>query len=248
MRTYSKTAISENKIVPKRRLWVAPTKVLYSFFPFILQRISWPFARPFFSFFLHAEYKGIDNVASVPQDRRIIFASNHTTELDPILITGSMPFASRFLPLFYVSRAKKDYRNGSVLKRLLYGGVFFKIWGAFPTFSGHKDYEKSLTHHLRILRMNLPVLIFPEGGISRDGLRKEARGGVIYLAKETEALIVPVHISGISSITSKDFFSRKRHCNITFGKPIDVLHTDEPKTPEDYKNASKAIIDTIYSL
>jgi 1-acyl-sn-glycerol-3-phosphate acyltransferase len=223
-------------------------KFIYSCTPFVLQRIAWPLAQPFFTFFLRTKYNGIANVVKLPRNKRIIFASNHISELDPILITGSMPFFSRFLPLFYVSRSKKDYRNGSVLKRLIYGGLFFKLWGAFPTFSGHKNYEKSLTHHLRILRMNLPVLIFPEGGISRGGVKREPRGGVIYLARYTDALIVPVRISGVSDITSKDFFKRKRNCIISFGKAIDVLGDKEPKSSEDYKEAAGKIVDTIHSL
>lgn len=248
MQTYSKTVTSESKVVYKQPSWTVPRKILYSFFPFILQHLAWPFARPFFSYFLRPEYHGIENISELPKKRRVIFASNHISELDPILITGSMPFASRFLPLFYVSRSKKDYRNGSVLKRLLYGGVFFKLWGAFPTFSGHKDYAKSLTHHLRILKMNLPVLIFPEGGISRGGVRREARGGVIYLARESDALIVPVRISGTSDMTSKDFYSRKRRCAVTFGKPIDVLQAEEPETPDEYKEAATKVVEAIHSL
>lgn len=248
MQTYSKTVTSENKFVYKSSSWVFSRKVLYSFFPFILQHLAWPFARPFFYYFLRIEYRGVENFSQLSKSRRVIFASNHISELDPILITGSMPFASRFLPLFYVSRSKKDYRNGSVLKRLLYGGVFFKLWGAFPTFSGHKDYAKSLTHHLRILKMNLPVLIFPEGGISRGGVRRDARGGVIYLARESGALIVPVRISGTSDMTSKDFYSRKRRCIITFGKPIDVLQTDGPETPDEYKDAARKVVDVLHSL
>jgi 1-acyl-sn-glycerol-3-phosphate acyltransferase len=222
-------------------------KFFYSFSPFILQRVAWPLGQAFF-FLLHLEYRGVSNVTELPRNKRVIFAANHTSELDPILVTACMPFFSRFLPLFYVSRSQKDYRHRSIIKRLMYGGLFFKLWGAFPAFSGHKDYEKSLTHHLRILKMDLPVLIFPEGGIVRGGVRKEAHGGVIYLARATEAVIIPVHISGTSDITNKDFFTRKRHCRMTFGKPIDVLQMNEPKTPEEYKSASSHIVDTIYSL
>src|SRR5690606_22611105 len=180
----------------------------------------------------------------------VIFAANHSSELDPVVFTSTFPFFSRFIPMFYVSRAKKDYRNSSPLKRIIYGGLFFKLWGAFPTFSGHKDYEKSLTHHIRILEMGMPVMIFPEGGIRRGGEEKEPRGGVAYLAKRTNAVVVPVHIRGLYDMTSKDFYGRKLHCSVAFGEPFinESVEGENLKPQGDYKEAAKTIVAKIYSL
>lgn len=218
----------------------------YLFFPWINQRVAWWPTRLFLNLFIGLSVEGLENVRSV-RERKVIFAANHTSELDPIVVTASVPYWSRFVPMFYVSRSKKDYRNSPPLKRLVYGGLFFKTWGAFPTFSGHKDYERSLTHHIRILNMNLPVLIFPEGGISRNGEKREPRGGITYMAQRTGAVIIPVHISNLADMKRGELYRRKRHCTVTFGTPVEAINNTSGSA-EGFRKFSQEIVEEIYSL
>src|SRR3990167_11455141 len=92
--------------------------------PLILQTAIWPIMRPLFWFFLHLKIIGCENLRSLPKG--VIFASNHTSELDAILIPASLPFLSRFMPMFYVSRPREFYKN-SGWRQLFYGGLFFKL-------------------------------------------------------------------------------------------------------------------------
>ena len=55
------------------------------------------------------------------------------------------------------------------ITRYAYGGLVFKIFGAYPATVGIKDYEKMLMHHINILCRGHSVCIFPEGGLSKNG-------------------------------------------------------------------------------
>jgi len=191
---------------------------IYYLSPLILQKIIWIPTRISLKFFVHLEIRGIENLESV--DSNFIFASNHSSELDPILLPASLPFWSRFSPIFYTSRLQSFYQY-SGWRQFIYGGTFFKIWGAHPAYSGLKDYEKSLVNHIHLLSAGKNLLIFPEGRITRDGLIQKAHGGMAYLAERCKRSIVPIGISGAYHISMREFLLRRRKITVTFGKPID---------------------------
>ncbi|EFK96477.1 L-acyl-sn-glycerol-3-phosphate acetyltransferase, partial [sediment metagenome] len=106
-------------------------------------------------------------------------------------------------------------------RQLIYGGTFFKLWGAHQIYSGLKDYEKSLVNHIRLLMTGKNLFVFPEGHITRDGQLHSAHGGIAYLAERCKLLIVPIGISRAYNISIKEFFLRRRKIRINFGHPID---------------------------
>jgi 1-acyl-sn-glycerol-3-phosphate acyltransferase len=152
-------------------------------------------------------------------DSPVIFACNHTSELDPFFVPASLPFFSSFSPIFYTSRESKFYVNSGWRKHF-YGGTFFKAWGSYPVYVGLHDYEKSLANHIQILRDGGNLDIFPEGRTTRDGNIQLAKGGVAYLAHTTGAVIMPVRIRGVFHFNLKDFFLRRARLSITYGKPM----------------------------
>jgi len=189
--------------------------------PLILQTFIWPGTRLILNVFGHFEVKGLEHLANVSTEKGVIFASNHTSELDPILLPAGLPFLSRFMPIFYTSREKKFYDTSGILQ-LIYGGFFFQLWGAHRVLVGKKDYEKSLANHVKIVEAGKSVFVFPEGGVTPDGAIQPARGGVAYLAERTGAPVIPVGISGAHKIKFGVFFLRRRHIKINFGAAITV--------------------------
>lgn len=214
--------------------------------PFLLQQTIWIPTRLILTHFGRFRVEGEEHLLGI--NGPIIFASNHSSELDPILLPAALPFVSRFAPIFYVSREKSFYEP-TPLKRLFYGGSFFKLWGAYPARPGLKDYEQSLLEHLRIIRAGHAVLIFPEGGKTKDGNMREARGGVTFLSHKTGAPIIPVHISGVFRMNIGTFFSRKHKIKLSFGEPIHPTQvlTQQP-TPEEYKEAAQLIMGKIKDI
>lgn len=204
--------------------------------PFILQTIIWIPTRIILNVFGHFEVSGLENLKNLK--RKIIFASNHSSEMDPILLPASLPIFSRFMPIFYVSRKKEFYNREAVLKWLFYREWFFKLWGAYPTLPGKQDYENSLKTHISLINNNCSVFIFPEGKTTADGSILPAHGGVAYLSQKTGSLIIPVSISGVYKMRPSDLFCRRRKITLIFGAPV-------VPTTSNYKAEAQELMDII---
>lgn len=223
---------------------------LYVIPPLFLQPASWILIRLFLLVFCSFEVKGLDKSRFIKG--KVIFASNHATEFDPVLILASFPFLSRFLPVFYTSLEKKFYSHCG-WKKHIYGGIFFKMWGAYPVYKGLYNYEKALKHHIRILKDNNSLCIFPEGRKYTDGACHEVKGGVAFLCHKTDTPVVPVSIYGVKDTNFKNFLFRKNKIIIYFGKPLywsDIYkkenYTELDNFQDVYKQVSQYIMSKIY--
>ncbi|MEK9177844.1 MAG: lysophospholipid acyltransferase family protein [Patescibacteria group bacterium] len=214
--------------------------------PLILQKIIWVPTRFLLRFFGRLHIHGLENLRNIKGP--IIFASNHSSETDVFLMPASLPFFSRFSPIFYVSREKSFYKN-SGWRQMFYGGTFFKAWGAYPVYVGLHDYAKSLANHIEIINDGGSVNIFPEGKRTTDGAIKTARGGAAYLSYATRAAIVPVRFEGNFNLTLKEFFTRRRHFAIFFGKPLYAMN--DPNTSlsdNDFKMFANFVMERVKKL
>ncbi|HEY4499010.1 MAG TPA: lysophospholipid acyltransferase family protein [Candidatus Paceibacterota bacterium] len=188
-----------------------------SFLPNILQHGIWVPTRLALLFFIHLHIKGRENIKNTP--RGVIFALNHSSELDPIILPSSFPFLSSHFPMFYTSRERSFYSR-SGWRQWLYGGAFFKAWGAYPVNVGKQNYEVALAPHIKILQEDKSLCIFPEGVKTRDGNLQEGRGGATYLSWRTGKPIIPVAICNVWNIGFKNFILRRRFVTISFGAPL----------------------------
>jgi len=215
--------------------------------PLFLQTIVWPIGWIITRVFLRIEIKGYENIKHLKTP--VIFAVNHTSELDPIIVTAVLPPLSPMLPMFYTSRDGKFYNNIGLRAKIFYGKWFFKAWGAYPVRVGLNDYEKSLKHHVDILLCKKgSVCIFPEGTRTKNGDLSPARGGVAYLAHKTSTPVVPVAISGVFKMTTKDFFLMKRKVRLVFGSPAysqEFFKGETKITPDKYKEHAQEIMDAV---
>ena len=190
---------------------------LFYLTPIVLQKIIWLPVRLALVVFGKIEIHGVETLRELKGNA--LFVSNHTSELDACIVASSVPFWSHFSPVFFASRENKFY-DTSGWRRHVYGGAFFKLFGAQPIYAGFKDYEKSLVNHVQLLKDKKSILVFPEGRITPDGSIQSARGGVAYLAAHSTCHIIPVAISGAHGMTLGDFVSRRRTLIIRFGQPI----------------------------
>lgn len=219
----------------------------YRLSPLILQWILWPFVRPLFHFFIKFHILGLENLKALPEG--VIFAANHSSELDPIVVPAALPFFSRFRPFFYTSRERALYVRKHWYQHF-YGENLFKLFGAYPVIIGIRNYALSLASHIKLIKERKSVIIFPEGGITLDGSLREGKGGLMFLAEKTGAPIIPVAIDGTYKITFRDFFYRQRKVKIAFGKPIyakDIFSTGYVKVQE-YRPATQIVMKEITKL
>lgn len=190
---------------------------LYALVPLLFQKIIWIPTRLILTIFGNLQVRGLEHLKSIRSP--VIFAVNHSSEIDPFMVPASLPFFSRFSPLFYAVREKTFY-SGNGWRKHLFNGWFINLWGGYSAEVGLKDYEKSLAPHISILRNGGSFCVFPEGKITLDGKVGEAKGGISFLAHSAPCTIIPVAISGVFDMSPADFFSGKRTISISYGKPI----------------------------
>lgn len=182
--------------------------------PRLLRTLLWAAARLSFQWFLRLDVRGLEHLRAL--DAGVIFAPNHTSELDPVLVSVALPFWSRHAPLYYVSRDKHAYRNAGPVKRHIYGSRIFRWLGAHAVCSRFEAYEKWLAPHLELLRRGENLLICPEGVVSKTGLPGPARGGVVFLAEQTCRPVVPVAIHGAHRLTLCPVLARRHRIVVEF--------------------------------
>lgn len=148
-----------------------------------------------------------------PADGPVIYAANHRSLLDPIVIGVTVPG-----PVYYV--AKQELFAHRAIAWLI------SSLGAFPVRRGEADADMVQTARA-ILARGDAVLFFPEGTRTRSGPPKRARRGVGRLALETGAPVVPVSILG-----TEHLFTRRRPwlpaLRIALGEPRRFPREDKP--------------------
>jgi 1-acyl-sn-glycerol-3-phosphate acyltransferase len=195
--------------------------------PLFLQKLIWIPTRLILIVFGGHKVYGLENLKGIKGP--VIFACNHSSEIDAFMTPASLPFFSRFSPLFYAVREKEFY-DANGWRKHLFNAWFISLWGGYGARVGLKDYGRSLERHIDILRGGGSFCVFPEGRITQDGKLQEGKGGISYLAHSAPCTIVPVGISGVYGMTPLDFFLRRRKTSVRFGKPI---------RPEDLYSLSK---------
>jgi len=215
---------------------------MYAIPPFVLQTLIWIPTRLALRFFCKLEIVGFKKIQHLKAGA--IFVANHTSELDPILIPAALPFLSPLMPMFYASREKSFYKDNRFgWKQYIYGGNFFKIWGAYEVIVGKNNYELALKNHIKIAGDGHSVCIFPEGRKNLTCKEIEAKGGAVYLAHKTGKPIIPVAISGAIE---------KKKIVVEFGKPLyskdifdDVNNIIINERVDDYKKVASSIMNRI---
>lgn len=207
----------------------------------LLQIIAWPVAVLYLYILYGFRVRQSKDLKDEHFDK-VIFAVNHTSLLDPIIVRAALPILSKGAPMFYVARPRKTY-SWTGWRSLLFSDSFFLAWGAYPVHSGEKNYEHSLREFFPLAQRKGSICIFPTGFWRRDDLPKEARGGVVYLSHKTKRPIVPVHITRIGHIPRSFFLSRGARLLVSFGKPI---FPHELAVDQDSHESFKKVAQNIY--
>jgi 1-acyl-sn-glycerol-3-phosphate acyltransferase len=138
---------------------------------------------------IRVQVEGLENI---PEGRPCIFLSNHVSNLDPPVLLPSIPgMTSVFL--------KRS------LMRIPLLGTAMRMARFVPVARGHsrEEAEKSVEIAAAVLRSGLHITIFPEGTRSPDGRLLPFKQGAFYLAKATDAPMIPVVIQGTAHMMRK---------------------------------------------
>ena len=165
--------------------------------------IRWAF-RIFFKLRLWFKVEGAERI---PAKGAFIFAANHSSYLDPLILAAS---TSR--PLHFITRVKLlEYPViGWILKRA----------NTIPVKSHGRDLS-AIKDSLRLLAKGKAVGIFPEGTRTKDRKMKRGKFGVGMLAYMAKVPVVPAYIEGAFEALPRRVRTFKRHSvRVYIGKPI----------------------------
>ncbi len=173
-----------------------------------------PLAHPLVS----AVHLVVEGVQLIPREGPVILAANHVSYLDPIVL--AMVASRRGRKLRFL--AKKEMFEAPVV------GQAMRALGQIRVDRGSGS-STPLEVAVDALARGEAIGIFPEGTIPKDGQSLKARTGVVRLAMESEAPIVPVGIWGTDHVWPRsDRFPRpmellmRRPVHAKVGEPFTV--------------------------
>ena len=157
-------------------------------------------------------------LGQVPASGAFIYCSNHQSLVD-ILVLGSV------LPGDYKWAAKRSLMRVPVI------GWHLKLAGHVPVDrgAGASNAAEVVARFCAILRRGKPLLIFPEGTRSEDGIVRPFKVGAFAAAVDAGVPIVPIALEGTHRLMRKGAFDlghgEVRHVALRVGAPL-VAHPD----------------------
>jgi len=159
------------------------------------------------------KYKIIkENKYSKKDGHPIIFAVNHYSAQDTPIICNSINERG------YILAGKQNLA--------FIDEIFFNLYGSI--FVDRKDKEDMIASKKAMeeyLKKNQSIIMFPEGtwNLSDELLMLPMKWGIIDVAQETDAQIIPVNL---------DYNRETKECRVTFGEPI---------LPDNYRTKKEQI-------
>jgi len=207
----------------------------------ISQLASWVIFDFLGRIFFNLKVYGYENLKKV-KPGGVVFASNHEGAFDPLLIGGALPWS-------YLGKMRsfRFVTHFKFITRTWYG---FFVWlsGGFAVYPGLKDIKVSTKRAVKILKNRHDVLIFPTGTRKHKFRPEDARQGVAYISKVSNATIIPVFITGIHKITFSDIFFSRRKAMIVFGRPFKLDFDFDYRNKKECLKASRFVMEKVKHL
>ncbi|THB77187.1 MAG: 1-acyl-sn-glycerol-3-phosphate acyltransferase [Desulfobulbaceae bacterium] len=171
----------------------------------------------------------INGSENLPHTQHVCYVANHQGNFDIPIMIGFLPGPIGFM-------AKKELVYMPIVNLWMLG-----IGCVFINRENRRASVDSINRGIENIKAGNPMVIFPEGTRSQGPEPNVFRPGSLKLATRSEAVIVPVTISGSYKL-------KELHKKFHPGQVDVTIH--QPITPEDYqdlnsKDLSKRLSDTI---
>jgi long-chain acyl-CoA synthetase len=182
---------------------------------------------PLLRSFVTLEIRGLENLEKL--DGPVFFVANHLSYLDQPAVMFALPRELRYLT---ATAAWEEFFFGDyhgidrILRRLSYeyGTVLFNLF-PLPQSQG---FSGSLAFMGKLADAGFNILVFPEGGHSRDGKMQPFQLGLGIMVKEVGIPLVPIKIIGTDQVLPHDVtFPKRGMVTVTFGEPL-RFRSEEP--------------------
>lgn len=178
---------------------------------FGLKRSFRLFFRAFikFGFIIFGCRPVVSGLENIPRGKNAILVANHTSFLDPFILNAGLP---RFFNFIVFARVLNNFYTYVTLK---FCGIAIRHYG--HVLSG----SSAIIRVVKAINGGDPFILFPSEMVIPDGTIDKIRPGLYKIIQDTDAVILPVHISG--GIRFK-FLQTPPRPKIVIGKPIEKLH------------------------
>jgi 1-acyl-sn-glycerol-3-phosphate acyltransferase len=162
-----------------------------------------------------------------------VYVVNHLSALDIPVLYGHLPFQFRIL-------AKKE------LFRYPFMGWHLSRSGQIPVvLENPKASVRSLTRAVAALKEGKSLVVFPEGGRSRDGQLQPFLGGAFYAALRAQVEIIPMALVGTYEVLKMNTWHIKPGpVYLLVGEPIPTIGL----TTRDLEKVTQKAHDVIAGL
>jgi len=168
---------------------VAVAIYIYTVIPeFLLRFVAWCLANVLYRV-------RVDHPERLPVEGAAVFAANHISFIDSLLMSSASPRPVRFI-------MDAEYARLPILRFLFRDA---KVIPIAPAGEDPDMLERAYDRIAEELSEGELVCIFPEGGISSDGNLAPFRRGVEHIVRRTPVEVVPIALVGLWG----SFFSRK---------------------------------------
>lgn len=152
----------------------------------------------------------VEGLEKIPPGIVCVAAPNHLSYMDTPVVLAKIPFEFRFVA-----------KHG--LFQVPFLGFHLARAGHVPVYRDNpRAAVKTMSQAaVTIQQRRISLLIFPEGGRSRDGLLQDFNDGAAYVAIKSKTPVVPMALMGTREILPMGS-SQPRRGNVTvrFGDPI----------------------------
>ena len=194
-----------------------------------------------FRTFVSLEVRGAQRLEKL--DGPVIFVANHLSYFDQPSVMFALPKEIRYRT---ATAAWEEFFFGEYhgLNRLWrrlcydYGTLFLNLFPLPQTggFSGALKFMGKLSD------TGMNILIFPEGGHSKDGKLQSFQQGLGIIAKELGISVVPINISGTEKVLAPTArFPKRGKVTVTFGEPLHFRNEEPSDIVEKARQAVEGL-------
>jgi long-chain acyl-CoA synthetase len=202
-------------------------------------RMVWDalFHYPLFRCFVKLEVRGAASLEKLAGP--VFFVANHLSYLDQPSVKFALPpkIRHRTATAAWAEFFFGDYHGVDRIVRRLsyeYGSVLFNLF-PLPQSQG---FSGSMKFMGRLADSGFNILIFPEGGHSRDGKMQPFQLGLGIMVKALGIPVVPIKISGTEQVLPPEAsFPKRGKVTVTFGEPLRFRYEEPAEIVEKTRQA-----------
>ena len=172
--------------------------------------------------------------ANVPKQGPLIIVSNHLSNVDPPLLSTSLPRRIVFM-------AKEELFRHPIM------GPLSRGWHAFPINRDKLDRE-ALRQADQVVRQGLVLGLFPEGTRSPSAKLQQGYTGAALIALRSGCQILPVGITGAENFNKSGFVFHRPKITVNIGKPFTLPAHGGRMTKEQLAPAADMMMKKIAEL